>query len=155
MQGNPDVLKALVSMLGMEAHLNIQYRHDWRVVHEIGAKGTAHKIKKLGKRAHEFMVILADRVLDLDGETEYTVGAITEQSTLTEVFQNELKLEQGLATVGIANIQLAVANGDEATAEKLRHIEERHEDDAVWIERQLTLIGGMTEGVYIAVHLKK
>lgn len=154
MTGNPEVIAALRSLLALEAHLNIQYRHDWRLIKFMGVKKTAHKIKDLGDKAHCFMKILSDRILVLGGRMDYIVGSITDQTTLTAIFQNELQLEMVLVQQGRQAIQTAVAAGDEDTAEKLRHIEERHEDAVGWLEQQLRLegvVGG--EGEYIAEKL--
>ena len=155
MKGNPEVIKSLVSLLAAQASANMQYRLDWRVVNHFGAKGSAHSIHKLGTRAHKFQKILADRILDLGGDTSHDVAPVAEQSTLTDVFKNEAKMETNLIALGEAAIALAVTKNDEATAEKLRHIEERDEKNLIWVETQLDLIGGMGEGVYIASHLKK
>lgn len=155
MKGNPDVIKSLLAMLAAEARGNLQYRHDWRRVKHMGVKSSAHDIKDLGTRLHRFMKILADRLLDFGADTDYTIGAITDYNTLTDTFKAEMAMEVELAAMGQAAITLAVSKSDETTAEKLRHITERHEDDAVWLGEQLTLIAGMGEPLYISEHLKK
>lgn len=154
MTGNPAVIKSLQTALALEAHLNIQYRHDARVVSFMGVKKTVGKLSKLGNKAHEFMKLLANRILVLGGDTNYTVGDIVDpqgQPALTAIFRNELKLEMALVVTGRTAIQTAVGVGDEATAEKLRHIEERHEDAVAWLEKQLRLIAALGgEAEYIA-----
>jgi bacterioferritin (cytochrome b1) len=154
MKASPEVMASLLAILAKEAHLNMQDRRDWRAVYKMGVKATAHKLKKFGTMAHKFQVIIADRILDLGGDTEYDCGSVVAGKTLTEIFKTEMALEDELATMCQAGIGTAVKAGDEATAEKLRHVEERHEDHVVWLEEQLTLIAGMTEPTYIAVHLK-
>lgn len=155
MKGNPEVISSLLDILALEAALNMQWRRDWRAIHDMGAKGSARDIKNLGKSAHRYMVLVADRILDLGGDTEYDCGSVVAFKTLTDIYRNGLTLETKLADMTQAGIDLAVEKDDEATAEKLRHIEERHEESMVWLEAQLNLIGGMSEGTYIAVHLQK
>ncbi len=154
MKGNPDVIDALQKMLALEARGNIQYRHDWRRIKHMGVKGSARDIKSLGTRLHRFMKLLADRLLDFGADTEYTVGDIVDQNTLTDTFKAEMAFEAELASTGQAAITLAVSKSDETTAEKLRHITERHEDDVVWLGEQLTLIAALGEPLYISEHLK-
>jgi bacterioferritin (cytochrome b1) len=155
MQGNPTVITFLQGMLPLEAHLNLTYRNDWRRIYSMGVKGSAHKLHKLGNRAHQFMKQVDDRLLDFKADTNYTVRDIVGQNTVTDTFKADLALESALIEMGRAGIKLSVGVGDETTAEQLRHIEERHEEDAVWLEEQLGLIAGMGEPFYIGAHLKK
>lgn len=146
LDGSPEVITALQAVLAAEAHLNIQYRRDWRRVKVWGFKKVAAKLKDLGDNTHDFMKILQDRLSVLGGgDAEYTIGAINAPPSLTAVFQGELQLEQQLIDLGRTAIRVSVTNGDEATAEKMRHIEERHEDAAIWLEQQLNLIDGFEE----------
>ena len=127
MKGNPEVISSLLDILALEAALNMQWRRDWRAIHDMGAKGSARDIKNLGKSAHRYMVLVADRILDLGGDTEYDCGSVVAFKTLTDIYRNGLTLETKLADMTQAGIDLAVEKDDEATAEKLRHIEERHD----------------------------
>ena len=155
MKGTPEVIDFLQKMLALEVHLNVWYRNMWRVIKHLGVKASAHDIKDLGTCAHKFVKILKDRLLYFDADTAYNAGEVEDQSTLTATFQFAQTLERELLEMGLAGIKLAVAAGDEATAEKLRHIEERHEDNWEWLDEQLNLISGMGEPLYISEHLKK
>lgn len=155
MKPAPEVVANLQSILAAEAHLNIWYRNAWRVVKHLGVKGSANSIKSLGTRAHKFMKLVKDRLLDLGADTTYSVGEIADTSSLTTTFKEALALESGLVDLTRAGVGIAVTAKDEATAEKLRHIEERHEDNVVWLGEQLTLIAGMGEPLYAGAHLKK
>ncbi len=154
MKGSPEVIKALQSALALEAHLNIQYRHDWRIVKFMGVKKVACKIKGLGGDAHCFMKKVADRILFLGGDTNYSVGAITDQPNLTAVFENELKLELAIVEPYEQAVQTAMKALDDTTRNLFEHLLKWHQDHVGWLEQQLQLIqtvGG--EGEYIAEKL--
>ena len=155
MKGDPEVISALQAMLAAEAHANIWYRNMWRVVKHMGVKASAHDLKSLGTRMHRFMKILKDRLLDFKADVTYEVGEISDESTLTATFKTAQAMEDDLSDMGQAAIELAVAKNDETTAEKLRHITERHQEDVVWLDEQLTLIAGMGEPLYVSEKLKK
>lgn len=155
MKGNSEVIKMLQSLLAAEAHANIWYRNMWRVVAKMGVKGTAKDLHDLGTRAHHFMRIVKDRILDFKVDTAYTVGEVKDETSLTDTFKVATEMENSLIDIGRAGIKLAVSVEDEDTAEKLRHIEERHEENYVWLDEQSSLIAGIGEPMYIGVHLKK
>lgn len=154
MKGNPDVIKALQAALALEAHLNIQYRHDWRIVKFMGVKKVARCIKELGTGAHCFMKKVADRILFLGGDTNYTVGQIVDQRSLTEIFQNELQLEMAIVQPYEQAVQAAMKALDDTTRNLFEHLLKWHQEQIGWLEEQLRLIemvGG--EGEYIAEKL--
>jgi bacterioferritin len=140
MSGNLEVIAALKSALAAEAHLNIQYRHDWRIVKFMGVKKVAGKVHSFGSDAHEYMRRVADRVLFLGGDTNYTVGAVTDQSTLTAVFQNELKLEMALVQPYEQAVQTAMQALDDTSRNLFEHLLKWHQKHAGWLEQQLRLI---------------
>lgn len=153
MKGNPAVISALEALLAAEYHVNLQDRMNRCSLKVMGAKKISDKFDFFADRAHEFYQAVTKRLLKLGARPSVTVGVIAERSTVTELLQASLAEESRLCELGIAGIQTAVANGDETTAEKLRHIEERHEDHVAWLEQQLALIAGMGEQAYIAEKL--
>jgi bacterioferritin len=154
MIGNPEVIQALQAALAQEAHLNIQYRHDWRLVAFWGIKKTAKKMHCFGGDAHDWMRKVADRILILGGETNYSVGDIVDQSTLTEVFQNELRLEMEILQPYEMAIQTAMRAFDDATRNLFEHLIKWHQQHVGWLEQQLRLIDAVGgEGEYVAEKL--
>lgn len=154
MKGSPEVIKALQAALAQEAHLNIQYRHDWRIVKFKGVKKVACKIKELGTGAHCFMKKVADRTLFLGGDTNYTLAPITDQASLTAIFQNELKLEMAIVEPYEQAVQTAMKALDDTTRNLFEHLLKWHQQHIGWLEQQLQVIedvGG--EGEYIAEKL--
>jgi bacterioferritin len=150
MKGNPDVVDNLQAILAAEYHLNLQYRMDTKSLKFMGVPKVASKMSKYADRCHQFYQSVTNRLLVLGASPSAEVGTIEEQDTLTKLLEEARDEENGLCKLGIAGIQTAVKAGDETTAEKLRHIEERHEKHVAWIEQQLTLIKNLGESDYIA-----
>ena len=151
MTGNPQVIATLQSALAAEARLNIQYRHDWRLVKFMGVRKVSCKLHGMGSDAHEWMKKIYDRILFLGGDIGYTMGPITDQLTLTAIFQNELALEMAIVAPYEQNIQTAMAAFDDATRNLYEHLLKWHQKHIGWLEQQLRLIqivGGEDE--YIA-----
>ena len=151
MTGNPEVIVALKNALVAEAHLNIQYRHDWRVVKYMGVKKVARCLKHKGSDAHSWMKQVADRILFLGGDTNYTVGSIVDSSTLASTFQHELDLELAIVQPYERYVQVAMQALDDTTRNLFEHLLKWHQGHIGWLEQQLRLIsmvGGEAE--YIA-----
>ena len=154
MTGNPEVIQALQAALPLEAHLNIQYRHDWRVVKYWGVKKIACELKDFGKDAHCWMKKVADRILFLGGNTNYTVGEISEEKSLTEILQAELALEMAIIAPYEQAIQTAMKALDDTTRNVFEHLLKWHEQHVGWLEQQLRLIDAVGgEAEYIAEKL--
>lgn len=154
MTGNPEVIKALQAALALEAHLNIQYRHDWRVVKFMGVKKVSHKIKCLGTGAHCFMKKVEDRILYLGGATGYTLSGVTDQASLTAILQNELQLELAIVQPYEQAVRASMEALDDTTRNLFEHLLKWHQEHVGWLEQQLRLIqvlGGEAE--YIAEKL--
>jgi len=154
MNGNSEVIKALQAALAVEAHLNVQYRHDWRIVKFMGIRKVSRKIHKLGTETHGFMKKVADRILLLGGDTNYEIGHISDQATLSEIFQNELLLEMAIIGPFEAAVQIAMKALDDTSRNLFEHLLKWHEEHVAWLEQQLRLIktlGGEAE--YIAEKL--
>ena len=152
-QGSPAVIANLLEMLAAEYNLNLQYRMNARTLKYIGLDKMVGKMKKYADRAHCFYILVTDRLLVLGAKPKVNVGSIGEYDSVTDLFKASLDAEQALCNLAITGIQTAVANSDECTAEKLRHIEERHERQASWFAQQLTLIASLGEAIYLSEKL--
>lgn len=153
MKGAATVIANLQSILAAEYNLNLQYRLDTSSLKFLGVPKIAHKTKKFADRTHAFYMIVQDRLLVLGATPSVDVGKVAEETTVTSLFEGALKAEQALMALCIEGIEIAVKARDEATAEKLRHIEERHEKHDAWLEQQLTLIKNLSEPMYLAEKL--
>jgi bacterioferritin (cytochrome b1) len=156
MKGSPEVIRSLVAALPLEAHLNIQYRHDWRVVKYMGVKTTAKHLHGLGSDAHAFMKKVADRTLFLGGDTAYSMAPVTNQATLTEIFANELALEMAIIVPYEQAIQVCMKALDDTSRNLFEHLLKWHQQSIGWIEQQqrrMAAMGGEAE--YIQTFARK
>jgi bacterioferritin (cytochrome b1) len=152
MTGNPEVIVALQAALAAEAHLNLQYRKDWRNVVFAGANKLGGKLLDFGDDTHRWVKKITDRILLLDGEDSYSIPAITSQPTLTDTLDNELDLE--MAIISAYEKLIATATGvDATTVHKFQHYQMYHEKHVAWLEKQLRLIASMGEADYIGEKL--
>jgi bacterioferritin len=146
MKGKPEVLKALQAAIASEAHLNAQYRTDWREVKFMGLKGIQGKIRKFGCDAHGWLKRVQDRVLFLGGSTAYDAAPVTEAESLTELLENELTLEMAIVTPYEQAIGTCTKALDDASRNLFEHLLKWHQKHVGWLERQLSLISGLAVG---------
>ena len=157
MTGSPEVISALQSACIFEAHLNLQYRLDWRTVKNTGVKKIGKTLHKFGSDAHNWLVLVTDRCEFLDGDPSYTIPSVTKRATLTEMFENELALEMAILMPYEKAIQTAMRAFDDASRNLFEHLIKWHQKHVMWLEIQLGLIGGLAndsgESRYIAEKL--
>ena len=153
MIGNPQVLATLTAAMAREAHLNLQYRLDARLLRFLGVKKTARKVYKLGDDAHDFLKAVTDRLLFLNGDPSYGIAAVTEQKTVTALLQNEMALEAAIVAPYEQAVQVAQNALDDTTRNLFEHLLKWHEQNMLWINTQLTLIANIGEAEYIAEKL--
>lgn len=153
MVGSPEVLATLQFAIGAEAHLNAQYRLDWRSVKFMGAKKTAKKLKEFGGDVHDWVKKVTDRLLFLEGTPEYTMLKVAEGETLTQTLQNELALEMAIVKPYEEAVQIAMKAFDDTTRNLYEHLLKWHEAHVAWLETQLNLIEMMGEPEYVAEKL--
>lgn len=150
MKGNPEVIAALEKACAAEAHLNLQYRQDWRSLKFVGVRKVARVTRAFGDDAHEFLKKVTDRLLFLGGKPGYSIPPITEVGTFTEVLQNELALELGIVTPYEQAVQTAMRALDDTTRNLFEHLLKWHQEHIAWLEQQLRLVTALTESGYIA-----
>jgi bacterioferritin len=156
MQGSPEVLAALQFAISAEAHLNAQYRLDWRSVKFMGAKKIAKKLHKFGDDAHDWVKKATDRLLFLEGTPDYTMTRVSEaegETPLTATFTVELGLEMAIVGPYEEAIQTAMKALDDTTRNLFEHLIKFHQLHIAWLETQLRLIGTMGEPDYVAEKL--
>lgn len=153
MIGNPQVLAALQQAAAREAHLNLQYRQDWRSVKFMGARKVAKQLDAFGHDAHRFLKKLTDRILFLEGKPGYSIPAVTEQANFTDLLKNELALEIAIVQPYEDAVALATEARDDTTRNLFEHLLKWHEEHVGWLEQQINLVAQMGVNEYIAEKL--
>jgi bacterioferritin (cytochrome b1) len=153
MKGAAPVITNLQALLAAEYNCNLQFRNNRIALKFLGIGKLSKKFDKLADQSHDFYQLLTKRLMQLGGSTSVNVGAITEEGDVLSLLKNALSAEANLINLGLAGIKIAVDNGDEDTAEKLRHVEERHENRSTWIEQQISLIDQMGISIYLSEKL--
>ena len=153
MKGNSEVIETLAAALPLEAHLNLQYRRDWRNLKFRGLKKLARKVRGLGSDAHDWMKQVDDRLLFLGGDDAYEIPAITDQPTVTAMFENELALEMAKLAPYEANIQICMKAFDDGSRNLFEHLVKWTQKHVAWLETQLSLIKYLGESEYLAEKL--
>ena len=151
--GDPAVITVLQAALMAEAQLNLQYRMDWRSLKFLGVKKTAKKFKCLGKDAHSWMKNFTDRILFLGAKPVYQIPEISEETTVTEIFQASLTLEMACIAPQEQAVQVAMKAFDDTTRNLFEHSLKAKEKRIAWLQQQLNLVKGLTEPVYVAEKL--
>lgn len=142
MKGSPEVIASLQRAFTLEWQINVQCRNDQNTLKFWGVgKNVRGHIKKFGDQSHEFLQSLRLRIQRLGAPAvagSVNTGETTdpEDINVEAIFDRQLILQEQIMQVGLEAIGTAVEAGDETTAEKLRHIEERHEDAVAWLEKQ-------------------
>lgn len=151
--GDPTVIKTLQDALPMEAHANLQCRHDWRSLKFRGLKKLAKHYHQLGSNAHHWMKLVDDRILFLGGDDGYSIGAITEPPTVTAMMQGTLDALLAKLVAYEDNIQVAMAAKDDGTRNLFEHLIKWSQKDVAWFQTQLNLIAAIGEPVYLSEKL--
>ena len=143
--GKPEVLKALAAAVAGEAHLNAQYRADWRAAKFMGLRKVKGWLKKFGCDAHGWLKQVTDRTLLLGGSIAYEMEAVTEPENLTALLEGELELEMALVGPYEQAIGACVAALDDGTRNLFEHLIKWHQKHIGWLEQQLSLIDGLAK----------
>ena len=151
--GDPAVIATLQAAITAEAHLNLQYRLDWRCLKNRGLKKVACKIHVYGHDAHVWLRKVTDRCLFLGGDPGYDIPAVTQAATLTDTLKNELVLEMAIVRPYEAAVQVAMKAMDDTTRNLFEHLLKFHQGHVKWLMTQLNLITGLGESEYIAEKL--
>lgn len=149
MKGDPAVVETLRAAMPMEAHLNLQYRANRRVLKFMGIKKTAGKMDEYADDGHRWLKAVTKQLLNLGGSADYSVAPIAQSATLTVMLSEALKMETSICSVYERNIQVAMKALDDMTRNLFEHLIKWHRGHQFWIERQLRLIQSLGEENYI------
>lgn len=153
MKGSPQVIETLQSAAAAEAHLNLQYRLDTRLLKFMGIRQVAKHADEYGNDTHDFLKYVTKRILFLEGDPSYQIPKVVEQSTLTALLKAELALELAIVKPYEDAVQVAMKALDDSTRNLFEHLLKWHEKHVDWLERQVRLIEGMGEATYISAKL--
>ncbi len=158
MKGSPAVIATLQAALPLEAHLNLQYRMDTRLLKYMGAKKIAGKIADFAGDEHCFLKKLTKQLLfigdDQKGVANYSIQEIAEPATVTDMFTSALALEMAVCTHYEESIPVAVTERSDEDRNLMEHLVKWHHDHVRWLEKQLRLIEGLGgESEYLAEKL--
>jgi bacterioferritin (cytochrome b1) len=149
MNGSPTVIATLVAGVAGESMLNLQYRLDARILRFVGVKKLAKKVNTFGDGCSDYRQMMTDRIKLLGGDAGYSLsGAISEQESVTALFQKELAMEMALINPYEAAVATATKEADDTSRNLFEHILKWHQKQVRWIEEQLRLIA-LGESDYI------
>ncbi len=154
MTGNPDVIQALQSAIASEAHLNAQYRRDWRWMKRQGFAGVRKTAKRFGSDAHAWLKQVTDRVEFFGASSAYQMGPVTAPATFTAVLENELALELAIVQPYEQAVQICMRALDDTSRNLFEHLLKWHQKHVAWLEQQLGLIQGFEEDTGEARYLQ-
>jgi len=142
MQGNPNVIQALRAALPLEAHLNLQYRMNARLLRFQGIKKAACKFSQFADDAHSWLKCVTDQLLFLsdeagDATAAYQIDPVANPLSVTELLEGALDLEMAICRKYEENIQTAMGALDDETRNKFEHLIKWHHDHVRWIEKKI------------------
>jgi bacterioferritin len=154
MQGNPDVIKHLNTILGNELIAINQYFLHGRMLDSWG-------YIKLGKKSYDESIdemkhadLLVQRILFLDGLPNLQdLGKILIGQNVTEIFQCDLKLEHQAHKDLLAAIVFCESAQDFASRDLLLSILKSEEEHIDWLETQLALITDLGGEAYLQTQI--
>jgi bacterioferritin len=150
MQGNPAVIQAIQGALAMEASLQLQYHLDWRLLKNMGMKGSAKKASAMGEDGEDFLKQLTDRLLYFDASAAYASAETIDAPSVQALFQRELKMESDLIEPYEGIVIIAAQAKDDTTRNLFEHLLKWHEGHVDYISRELALIDKLGEATYIS-----
>lgn len=154
MQGNPDVIKHLNTILGNELIAINQYFLHGRMLDNWG-------YTKLGKKSYDESIdemkhadILVQRILFLDGLPNLQdLGKLLIGQNVSEIFECDLKLEQQAHKDLLAAIVFCESAQDFTSRDLLQSILKSEEEHIDWLETQLSLINDLGGELYLQTQI--
>ena len=151
MQGSPEVVDVLNEVLAAELTVVNQYFLDARMLENWG-------YDRLGKHFYDESIgemkdadELIERILFLDGMPNLQrLLAVRVGETPVEKLRLALEAEHEAIVRLNEGIAVCVAQGDNGSRDLLAEILEGEEGHADWLETQLSLVGELGEGLYLA-----
>lgn len=141
MQGNPDVIDYLNTLLGGELAARDQYFIHARMYDEMGYGKLYARIFHEMEDETQHASALIERILLLEGTPDMQVASISIGKTVPEMLQADLDIELKTRDALKKGIALCEEKQDFVSREMLvAQLKDTEEDHAHWLEQQLRLI---------------
>lgn len=141
MQGNPDVIACLNTLLGGELAARDQYFIHARMYEEMGYGKLHARIFHEMEDETQHASDLIERILLLEGTPDMQVGAISIGKTVPEMLKADLNVELKTRESLKKGIALCEAKQDFVSRQMLvAQLQDTEEDHAHWLEQQIRLI---------------
>ncbi|SRR5216684_318462 len=156
MRGNPTVIKNFQDALPLEAHLNLQYRMNARLLRFDGLKKLGNKFTGFADDAHSWLKAVTNQLLFLSGDgtgSPYQPAPVGQPGSVTAIITDSLAMVVQICDLYETNVVTASAAKDDLSRNLWEHLIKWHRDHQQWFEKQLRLIATLTEKDYIAEKL--
>ncbi|HEX2065062.1 MAG TPA: bacterioferritin [Acidimicrobiales bacterium] len=151
MRGSAQVVELLNDVLTAELTAINQYFVDAQMCANWGYKRLAEHIRNDSIDEMKDAEALIDRILYLEGVPNLQrLGSVRVGETVREKLELALEVEKEAIDRLNRGIPVCVTEGDNGSRELLERILTGEEEHADWVEAQLTLIGQVGEGNYLA-----
>lgn len=143
MNGNPAVVKLLQAAIPGEAHLNLQYRMNARLLKFEGISKASKTFSKFAGDQHDFLKAVTDQLLFLSDDpaskatAAYQPAGIAEPKSITELLESSLGFENAICAQYEQGIPVATAARDDETRNLFEHLIKWHHDHVRWLEKKL------------------
>jgi bacterioferritin len=156
MTGNSKIIDLLNDVLTAELTAINQYFIHARMCENWGYERLWHKLREASIDEMKDADHLIARILFLDGVPNLQrLGKINVGQTVKEQHEVDLVIEKEAIARLNAGIEAARSLDDNGTRELLESILEGEEEQANWLEAQLTLIEQVGDGNYLAQQIRK
>jgi bacterioferritin len=156
MKGNSKIIDLLNDVLTAELTAINQYFIHARMCENWGYERLWHKLREASIDEMKDADHLIARILFLDGVPNLQrLGKINVGQTVKEQHEVDLVIEKEAIARLNAGIEAARSLDDNGTRELLESILAGEEEQANWLEAQLTLIEQVGDGNYLAQQIRK
>lgn len=144
MLGNPEVIDYLNTLLTGELAARDQYFIHSRMYNDWDLKKLYERINHEMQEETDHADQIMRRILFLEGKPNMRPDDINIGTTVPEMLEFDLRLENHVRKALADGIKLCESKGDYVTRDMLRaQLQDTEEDHAYWLEKQLGLIEKM------------
>ena len=141
MQGHPDVINYLVTLLKGELAARDQYFIHSRMYEDWGLSQLSERINHEMEEETQHADALMRRILMLEGTPDMRADDLEVGSTVPEMIEADLKLEYKVRGALCKGIELCELHKDYVSRDILRaQLADTEEDHTYWLEKQQGLI---------------
>ena len=154
MQGHPDVINYLVTLLKGELAARDQYFIHSRMYEDWGLSKLYERINHEMEEETQHADALLRRILMLEGTPDMRPDAFEPGETVPDMLRKDLELEYSVRAALRKGIELSEKANDFVTRDIiLAQLRDTEEDHAYWLEKQLGLIEKVGLENYLQVQI--